>query len=112
MITGIRRHRNDPLRIGLYTHLIHQQGEWDTGPFRTTGQPVRFLDILRDPDTTGITVGVALQEVNPAHRGQALDLRHGQYQGTIHHAEDRQGVLLRIDIRQVALLVVHVEMQV
>ncbi len=50
---------------------------------------------------------MALKEVNPSHGRQPLEIVHAEIQGTIHHAVDRESMLLRIDIGEVGGVLLH-----
>src|ERR1700674_5325306 len=52
-------------------------------------------------------VSLALQEMNPGYGRQALQLLQGETQRTIHHAVDREAMLLRIDVGQVGGVLLH-----
>jgi len=55
----------------------------------------------------GIAVCVALQEMNPGYRRQALEIVHAETQRTIHQAVDREAMLLRIDLGEVGGVLLH-----
>src|SRR6202521_1457653 len=52
-------------------------------------------------------VSLALQEMNPGYGRQALELLQRETQRTIHHAVDREAMLLRIDVGQEGGMVLH-----
>ena len=60
-----------------------------------------FEELLAQNDTIivahGSAVGLAFHEMNPGYRRQPLQVIHAETQGTIHHAVDRETMLLRID---------------
>ncbi len=55
----------------------------------------------------GIAVRMALQEMNPGHGRQALEIVHAETHGTIHQAVDREAMLLRIDLGEVGGVLLH-----
>ena len=55
----------------------------------------------------GRAVGMALHEMNPGYRRQALQIVHAETQRTIHQAVDRQAMLLRIDLGEVGGVLLH-----
>jgi len=55
----------------------------------------------------GIAVRMALQEMNPGHGRQALEIVHAETQRTIHQAVDREAMLLRIDLGEVGGVLLH-----
>src|SRR5215467_14456982 len=55
----------------------------------------------------GRAVGMALQEMHPGYRRQALELVHGEAQRTIDQAMDREAMLLGIDLGEVGRVVLH-----
>src|SRR5882762_9036916 len=57
-----------------------------------------------------IAVRMALQEMNPGHGRQALEIVHAETHRTIHQAVDREAMLLRIDLGEVGGVLLH-EMQ-
>src|SRR6266568_2431832 len=60
----------------------------------------------------GIAVRMALQEMNPGHGRQALEIVHAETQRTIHQSVDREAMLLRIDLGEVGGVLLHeVEMR-
>jgi len=50
---------------------------------------------------------MALHEMNPGYRRQVLQIVQGETQRTIHHAVDREAMLLRIDVGQVGGVLLH-----
>ena len=50
---------------------------------------------------------MALQEMNPGNGRQLLQIRHGETQRTIHHAVDREAMLLRIDLGKLGGVLLH-----
>src|SRR5215471_16511490 len=50
---------------------------------------------------------MALQEMNPRHGRQALQIVHAKTQRTIHQAVDREAMLLRIDLGEVGGVLLH-----
>ena len=50
---------------------------------------------------------MALQEMNSGNRRQLLQIRHGETQRTIHHAVDREAMLLRIDLGKLGGVLLH-----
>jgi hypothetical protein len=50
---------------------------------------------------------MALQEMNPGYGRQLLEILHGETQRTIHHAVDREAMLLRIDLGKLGGVLLH-----
>ncbi len=50
---------------------------------------------------------MALHEMNPGYRRQALQIVHAETQRTIHHAVDREAMLRRIDVGEMGRVVLH-----
>src|SRR5262245_41992004 len=50
---------------------------------------------------------MALQEMNPRHGRQALQIVHAETQRTIHQPVDREAMLLRIDLGEVGGVLLH-----
>jgi hypothetical protein len=55
----------------------------------------------------GRAVSMALQEMNPRYRRQALEIRQAEAQRTIHHAVDREAMLRRINLREMGRVLLH-----
>ena len=50
---------------------------------------------------------MALQEMDPRYGRQALEIVDAETQRTVHHAVDREAVLLRIDLGEVGGVLLH-----
>ncbi len=50
---------------------------------------------------------MALQEMNPGYGRQALQILHAETQRTVHHAVDREAMLLRVNVGQVRGVLLH-----
>src|ERR1700674_5934658 len=55
----------------------------------------------------GRAVCMTLHEMNPGYGRQALQIINAETQRTIHHAVDREAMLLRIDVGQVGGVQLH-----
>jgi hypothetical protein len=55
----------------------------------------------------GRAVCMALQEVNPGHGRQAFEIVDAETQRTIHHAVDREPMLLHIDVGEVRRMILN-----
>ena len=109
-LVRVRPFRHQPARPFLQARLFQQHGKRHAGPFAATGHPVYELDgrHLRIAGTVmGRAVCVALQEINPGDGRQSLQLLHGETQRPIHHAVDREAMLLGIDVGQAGGMGLH-----
>ena len=104
--------RHQPARAFVHASLVQQHGKQHAAPFAATGHPVDELD--RQPQDRivgtmdrGRTVSMAFQEMNPGNGRQLLQIRHGETQRTIHHAVDREAMLLRIDLGKLGGVLLH-----
>src|SRR6266446_6930206 len=111
-LARVRPFVNQPARLFFQAGLVQQHGKRHSGPFAATGHPVNKLDrqphvlIARMMDQRR-AVAMALQEMNPGYGRQALEILHAETQRTIHHAVNREAMLLRIDLGEVGGVLLH-----